>query len=78
MSVRQATSPGTGRFAANALQGIFLVVGGLLVGAGLAAVGAKFGDSGPIVILALVAIPMLGVATLLDPRIGRVIRGPST
>ena len=72
MSVREAARPGSGRFVTNALQGILLVAGGLLVGAGLAAIGAKFGDFGPIVVVALVAIPMLAVATLLDPRWGVV------
>ena len=70
MSVREASRPGTGRLATNALQGILLIGGGLLVGAGLAAIGAKFGDLGPIVVVGLVAIPMLAVATLLDPRWG--------
>ena len=70
MSVREAPRPGTGRFATNALRGLLLVAGGLLVGACLAAIGARFGDLGPIVVVGLVAIPMLAVATLLDPRWG--------
>jgi putative inorganic carbon (hco3(-)) transporter len=70
MSTRQAVRPSRGGTVTNLLQGLLVMAAGLLVGAGLAAVGAKFGDFGPLVLLSLVGIPLLVLGTLLDPRWG--------
>src|SRR5687767_7574631 len=69
MSVRQNARPDL-RAAASVGQGIALVLAGLAVGAALAWVASRFGDASPIVLLGLVVVPLLGVATIRDPRWG--------
>lgn len=70
MSARQMARRGDTPVLTRALQGLLFVVGGIVTGAALAFVGSKFGDAGPIVMVALVAVPLLTVATLFDARWG--------
>lgn len=70
MSVRQAAGSDLGKVALSAGQGVLLVGAGLLVGAALAAVASKFGEIGPLVLLGLVLVPLVGIATIRDPRVG--------
>jgi putative inorganic carbon (hco3(-)) transporter len=64
-ALRSASTASTGVSAA--LRVIGLVIGGFLLGAGLVAVAARFGDHAPAIVIAIPIVPLVVASILLRP-----------